>query len=146
MALEYKLALQKPEDETVVLDQLVSVDGFVRGGDGIQAPDLFVSVRKPSDLTVEVIKDEFGFVPHVQVWFRLHGDGDTDAARLRIVYACMALLQLGSGDAVSLFNGDQVVLLRQNGQLVLNRDLGFWTDERLALVTLPYRLDGIPHI
>jgi hypothetical protein len=146
MALEYKLALQEPEDETAVVGRLASVDGFVRGGDGIQAPDLFVSIRKPSDLTLEVIEDEFDFVPYVQVRFRLDGNGDTDTARMRIARACVTLLRFGAGDAVLLFNGERVVLLRKNGQLVLNRDLGFWTDERLALVTLPYRLDSIPHI
>lgn len=146
MALVYELDLEQPADEGAVADELTRVDGFDRDGDGLRAQDLFVGVRRPGGLTVETIADEFGFVPAVQVSFRLHKEGDTDAARLRIVRACLALLALGSGDAVWLFNGDHVVLLRKGGELRLNRDLGFWTAERLALVSLPYRLDSIPHI
>jgi hypothetical protein len=145
MALEYTLLLQEPAQPAEAAARLVASGDFAARDDGITAPDLLVWVRAPGALS-ELIEDEFGFVPRVQVSFRIDRDGDADAARLRIIRACGALLQAGRSDAVLLFNDDNVVLLREQGRLLLNRELGFWSEARRALLGLPHELEDIPHI
>ena len=80
MALEYKLALQEPAEPVEATARLVATSHFVRRADRIEAPDLFVSVRAPSAPSEEIIEDEFGFKPRVQIYFRLLDKEDTDAA------------------------------------------------------------------
>ena len=145
MALEYDLKLQDPAEPVEAADRLVAGGDFVRSADGIEAPDLLVGLDAPSASTQEIIRTSW-LQASVQVWFRLKKRGDTNAAELRIVRASATLLAAGAGDAVLLFNGEDVVLLRKQGKLLLNRDLGFWSDERRALLALPHELESIPHI
>jgi hypothetical protein len=145
MSISYSLELADPFDKEVVADRLATVPGLARDDDGISAPDLFVSVNEAKGLIVELVKDDFGFVPRVSVRFRPRKDSEWDEALSRMVRAFVVALQLGAGDAVALFNSEKVVLLRRNGELLLNRDLEFWTEPRLALVTLPYRVESIPY-
>ena len=52
----------------------------------------------------------------------------------------LAVLRHESGDAVLLFAGETVLLLRREGQLYLDSSTGLWNEERLELVGMPYAL------
>src|SRR5262249_50375552 len=93
-----------------------------------------------------VIEVAFGFSPSVCVLFRLEKFEDSEVGVITVLRVTIELFRHLSGDAVLLFNGEHVLLLRIRGRLFLNTGRGFWSPSRLHEVTLPYEEKGIPSL
>lgn len=105
------------------------------------------------DSDCATIKEAFGFTPTIAVWFKFINTGNYDKAVCTMFQVTMTLLsQKVSGDAVLLFNGEQIVLQRLKGQLLLNDESKSvidgksqpWITVFLSEITLPYQLRDLP--
>lgn len=99
----------------------------------------------------EIMEEGFGFMPTLAVIFRLRrahvSYADYDEAEHLKYRAVMLLLQQSPGDAVFLFNGEEIVLQRLKGQLTLNMDWGQWDSanfDYLNEITLPHDIRNLP--
>jgi len=89
------------------------------------------------------VAEDMGIKPRSAVRFFLDKSNDLDAQQIALLRITLDLLGLIPGDAVLLFNGEWVWLLRQD-HLTLNRSL--WNENRLTIVSEPYELRAIPSI
>jgi hypothetical protein len=138
MAVSYTIdsaAELQPEGACKLLTRL---SDFSRTAQGIRAPDLHVWVGKPTALKISIIEEAFAFVPKLEVDFRIDSLGDGQAALDRILRATCAFLLETTEDVSLLFNGEQVVMTRLRGRLLLNTRPGFWTEARLNLMPQPH--------
>ncbi len=99
------------------------------------------------------IKEAFGFIPTIGVWFRFTSPENRDKATSTMFQVTMKLLsQEVSGDAVLLLNGEEIILQRIKGQLFLNDESKLFIDGNsqpwitlfLSEITLPYQLRSLP--
>lgn len=107
-------------------------------------PGVLVSSIRKGALGQSVIEEAFGFRPNISVFFRISPKEDYEKGRHTLLQATIELLRQVPGDAVLLFNGENIVLQRIGGQLVLNEEWGNWTPSQLADVTLPHELRNLP--
>jgi hypothetical protein len=144
MALEYELRLATERAPADVLAVLSNELGFSGNTDQRTAPGLAsISALNENRLGQDVIKSAFGFTPLVKILFRLNKD-EIERGVMSVLRACMRVLDHVKGDAVLLFNGEAVILLRKSGNLILNENAEFWTHARVALVRPPYDNRKIP--
>lgn len=146
MSMKYSLLVAGLTPTAAVSKLLASVPSFRREQGTIVAPGLLVDIVEPRPLAIEMVEDEFGFAPDVDIAFQRNCVDDPVATRTCLIQGCMALLDGHANDAVLLFNGETVVLLRRDGELVLNRIEGFWTETVQAAVTVAYEFGAIPAI
>lgn len=105
---------------------------------------VLVGATSQGGLGQSVIEEAFGFRPDISVLFRINPKEDHEKGRHTLLRATMELLRQIPGDAVLLFNGENIILQRIEGQLVLNEEWGNWTASQLTEVTLPYELCNLP--
>lgn len=146
MASEYTITLGGEIQLAEVLNWLSTVPEFKRDDNEVTAPDLQIFINESTGLAVQVIEDEFGFSPSVEVTFRVNKFGDPVTIRKRFIQAVWSLLQHTHEDAVLLYNGQTVILLRIKEQLILNRVEGFWINEVKELIAGHYNFGDIPGI
>ncbi|WP_257453845.1 SitI3 family protein [Archangium lipolyticum] len=94
-----------------------------------------------------VYKESLAIEPKLAVHFTLAYDpvpGEWEQAVASMLRGVLAVIRQVQGDAVLVFNGDYVLLLRREGHLVLDTSSGLWNPERLSLVTMPHTLKGLP--
>lgn len=92
-----------------------------------------------------MLKEAFGFTPGVTLTLQRVKQADPLTARKQLIQLCVAILNTNSSDAVLLFNGEQVIMRRHQGQWILNDTNGFWTAEILA--TMPqHRRQKMPDL
>jgi hypothetical protein len=92
-------------------------------------------------MQTKLIDEELGFKPTADISFRVEKKVDPAVVHRHLLQGCMALLDGGTGDAVLLFNSETIILLRRNGELVLNPVEGFWTDEVRAIIPTPHKFE-----
>ena len=105
---------------------------------------MLVGANHPIELPQSLIEEEFGFVPHIYIWFRINSNADREKARRIMIRVTVELLRQISEDAVLLFNGESIVLQRLGGNLLLNDAFNPWITELLPEVTLPYEIRNLP--
>jgi hypothetical protein len=104
-----------------------------------------VSVGRCSKLSEKIIGENLGFYPNVNVLFNLDIDFDRDTGVTFILQSVIALIQNTPSDLILLFNGEDIILLRSDGKLLLNSNSDFWSiQSRLDEIQLPYRFKEIP--
>ena len=144
MALEYILRIATDLKPPQVLDFLARTLQFeVEPDSSLSGPGLTIAASVESKLGQSIISEAFHFNPTVRVTFRLDKFDDTDAGRLSLLRGTLELVRQLKSDAVLLFNGEDVVLLHANGELVLNEQNGFWTAEHLSQIDLPYQMRAL---
>ncbi|WNG16936.1 hypothetical protein F0U63_21405 [Cystobacter fuscus] len=92
-------------------------------------------------------KESLDIEPKLAVHFTLSYDpvpGEWQKAVASMLRGVLAVVREEQGDAVLVFNGDYVLLLRREGHLVLDGNSGLWNPERLSLVAMPYTLEKLP--
>lgn len=146
MSNHYSLSISGPDVLNRISDTLSAVPAYARDKFEIVAPGLIVSVSKPNRFELETIEEEFGFVPATSVVFQWYGVDDPVATRTHLIRGCNALLEGHSKDAVLLFNGEVIVLLRRSNRLVLNPIDGFWVEQVLREVSIPYEIESLESI
>lgn len=90
------------------------------------------------------VEEEFGFTPEVHVLFRFDKFTDFPRQHHDMVRLASTLLTKTRGDAVLLFNGEVVWLLRTNGQLTISDRNDLWTPDLRALLPHPYERGDLP--
>ena len=105
-------------------------------------PDSFVAYAKR--LKAESYKPtELGINPTVAIDFRLQ---KWHIAQEEIMNATNRLLERTNWD-IALVHGDSVVILvRKERNLILNKNSGFWTPERIAMISLPFEFQEMANL
>jgi hypothetical protein len=147
MALEYRLRIATSLEPSQVLRSLSLLHSLETRSGQLSGPGVIaIQVSPVSERGSSVIRDAFGFSPTVDITFRLEKLENLDAGVRTVIRATLELLRETAGEVVMLFNGEDVVLLRKDGLLVLNNAWDFWSQARLAQVTLPYAMRSIPSL
>lgn len=147
MSLEYTLEIAGTKKSvTLLATQLSRVLGYQNTAKGVEAFGIQIDIAEPGPLEFKMIEEEFGFGPQISITFRLDKEIDSVIAHTRLLQGCIELLSDSSNDAVLLFNGETIIFLRRNGKFILNLVKGFWTDEVLAVIPIPYEFESIPSI
>jgi hypothetical protein len=142
MSLNYDLEIATSLNPKQVLQIIVDELGFTWCEQGnLQGPQVAVSAISQSPLGQSVIEEGFGFRPkiHLSFWISSHANEEEGRiARQSVIRAVMTILRYESGDAVLLFNGENLLLQRLNGNLILNSVWKEWTSYYLFdEITLP---------
>jgi hypothetical protein len=147
MALEYSLRLAADCDPGLVAG-LVAASRSVRGHRGtLQAPGVVeIRVVPESGHTHDTLRRSLGLTPTVLVFFRLDKFRGPSEGVTSVLQVCADVLHALPGDAVLLFNGETVVLLRQQGRLLLNRGWGGWSAVRPSELSLPSEWAELPPV
>jgi len=91
-------------------------------------PDaLWVDVSPPDAEDTDVTMELYGFRENVGIHFTL-SKRNLEGGNVHMWDVVLSLLSHNPGDAVFLYNGDRVVLLRRDGEVTLNQDWD-WDDE-----------------
>jgi hypothetical protein len=100
----------------------------------------FVSNDVSSPLPfLDPVEEVFGFAPAVTVRFRLDMGSDRQRQKQDFVRLVAAVLTSVEGDAVFVFEGEHVRLVRIAGLLTVNSAKDFWTPDLIALLP-PHKL------
>lgn len=146
MSLEYTLTIAEGLQRRRQAELLSRDSDYRLDGQRVIAPSLQIDLNEPGPLESMTISEEFGFKPKTSITFRLDKEAEPEAARARLIRGCFALLGHSNDDAVLLFNGETVILLRRHGRLVLATVEGFWTQEVLAQVPVAYEFESVRSI
>lgn len=149
MATEYHLSVATPQEPQPVVQLLAEALRLEQQPDGfLVGPGILLGVRPMTGLRRTVLREAFGFDPSLSILFRMYNNAPDDEYSMGkhiLIRATMLVLERDPGDAVLLFNGEQVILQRLQGRLALNHDWQEWTSyQLLADVTLPYTLRALP--
>ena len=152
MALEFALYLETNNAPKRVLELLfegIGIEAQIdlsnrHGGVSSRSGPAFMTYAYNTSIErASFLEDELGIQPKITILFRLDKQ-EPETQKKVMLRAMIELITQLPGDAVLLFNGEVVWLLRKRGQLVLNSSIGLWTPEYLLLVSLPYTMEEIP--
>lgn len=154
MPVNYVLAIDstlKPDDVLMILLEPLGrrlnperdPQGFRESSRG---PGFDSSAGPVSDGRREILTEQLGITPKVSVRITPDKFGDEVSQQYEaMIRGVVAVLRQVPGDAVLLFEGDRILLLRKEGQLYLNKAWG-WDDRDRPWVDIPYELKDIPHL
>jgi len=126
------LALTQPPHATANQDK-----------DEFQGPGFLLAAGPIAHASQAMMEEGLGIVPSVDLQFWVDADQRHHAVTA-LLRGVLAVLQRVPGDAVLLFGGESVLLLRRGRHLQLDSRTGIWTPERLALADMPYALQDLP--
>ncbi|MDC0712484.1 SitI3 family protein [Stigmatella sp. ncwal1] len=107
-------------------------------------PGFLASAGPVAPLSQTILQEDLGIAPSVNLHFWIDSGEERHAAITSMLQAGLAVLRQVPGDAVLLFIGETVLLLRRQGQLFLDERTGIWTPERLKQVDMPYTMKHFP--
>ncbi|ADO68468.1 SitI3 family protein [Stigmatella aurantiaca] len=107
-------------------------------------PGFLVSAGPVAPMSKAILEEELGISPAVNLHFWIDSGDERHAAIASMLQAGLAVLRQVPGDAVLLFIGETVLVLRQHGHLYLDSRTGIWTPERLNRVDMPYTMRHFP--
>jgi hypothetical protein len=144
MAMGYSFELGAPATVEEVaaamarvdVTRLAEADGGRFDGEGVYLDSAgfvitYASRRLPY---LDPVEESFGFVPAVTVGFRLNKGWDMRRQDHDFVRLVAAVLTDVEGDAVFVFEGEYVELVRISGVLTVNTATDFWTPDLIALL------------
>ena len=104
---------------------------------------------RPSASRVHTIREAYGFTSKTDLDLRLdlsvYNADDGYAGNFNLIRTVMALLKVAQGDLIALFNYEIPILMRRNGQVILETDRGWWKSPALrGLVDVPYIEESLP--
>lgn len=144
MALEFDLSIStqlEPAQVMQILSEQLDLDldsGQIRG-DGVA-----IGAIAKTTLGQSVIEEGFGFKPTMSVRFRIASRDNYEQGALTMLKAIIVLMSKLKGDSVLLFNGEEVVCQRIEGNFLINQDRSIWKMSQISEITLPYELVSIP--
>jgi hypothetical protein len=106
---------------------------------------------RPSASRVHTIREAYGFTSKTDLDLRLdlsvYNADDGYAGNFNLVRVVMALMKVAQGDLVVLFNYELPILMRRNGQVILETDRGWWKSPALrGLIDVPYVEGSLPSL
>ena len=146
MGIEYTLSLHGDIEVASIIDHLTSSEEYEDHGTFLSKEGIKIFVQDAQGLSAQIIEDEFGFYPKIQITFMLNKFSDLALLQKRVITMVDSLLRKETGDTVLLFNGESVILLRIGSELRLNKNEKFWQDDILSLVNPPYKFETIESI
>lgn len=149
MSLDYNFRIAtvlEPERVlSVVVDALKLRPRTGGSAEEIAGPGFLLAAGVVAPRSKEMVEETLGFSPSVDLQFWLD-DSQRHAAMTAMLQGVLAVLREVQGDATLLFGGETVLLLRRDGQLVLDSGTGAWTPERLAFADAPYEMRELPSL
>jgi len=112
-------------------------------GEDVEGPGFLLAAGPVAPEIQEMMEEGLGFSPSVDLQFWVDAD-QRHVAVTALLGGVLAVLRQVPGDAVLLFGGGSVLLLRRAGRLHLDSRTGVWTPERLALTDAPYEMQALP--
>lgn len=154
MSLDYRLSIASGLDSqqalTWVLRELGLTPATTRTAEGhleeTRCPGFLASANSTTALEGMILKEGVDILPTVNIHFTIDKFSDRAQAVTSMLQGVLALLRQEPGDAVLLFLGETVLLLRRHGRLFLDTRTGIWNPDRLELVRMPYTLEVLPTI
>lgn len=153
MALEYGLYIQTdlhPEGALKLMFAGIGVDAHIEKSKkrgvfiSTDASGLTTYAYRFKENDLSLIAADLGIKASLLILFHLDPLENREIQRNVLLRATIELLRQVKGDAVLLFNGEVVWLLRKEGELTLNRGPDLWRPDDLALITLPYLMKDLP--
>lgn len=156
MAIEYILNLNGADAEQVahllthaatvseLVDQATGTPSFGRTGDRLDSGVLVGAATVTPLPFPDPIEEELGFTATVSVLFRFTSATDLARQRHDMVRLVSVLLNEIRGDAVLMFAGELVWLLRKGGQLTISNRDDLWRPDLLALLPQPFERASLP--
>lgn len=155
MGLSYTFSLAAQTTPEVIIQQLLEGLGQAPGTQGLQkriaadGSEAFDSIAAgievhsaytPSQRRT-FLKEKLGIDPRVDLECKVGTtDPDFDVSRKRLLAAIASMLQRSSDDALLLFDGEIVLLLRLQESLRINQDAQLASPDILRFFTLPYKM------
>jgi hypothetical protein len=141
MSIEYELHFADPRPT----EELLAAAGLG------ELPGLLPFPGQPTASRAHTIREAYGFTSRADLTLRVdlsvYNPDDGYAGNYNLIRAAMALLKAAQGDAVLLFNCEKPMLMRRGGQVVLNKEGGWWKSPALlGLVDLPYIMESLPSL
>jgi hypothetical protein len=99
---------------------------------------VLVNVQNTSTLRCSIIEEAFGFCPSLSVSFRIQPKENYVQGKCTLLRVTIELLTQVVGDAVLLFNGEDIVLHRLEGKLIINKKWDTWDNKILSELTASY--------
>ena len=142
MSLSYTLELQKKLEPKQLLQLLIERHNLQWHQDTISGKGIWVNAYTEDDADNQSLtKEEFGFIPSTIISFRINTDDTLEIGERTLIRAVMTLLQQVTGNAILLFNYENLVLQRINNKLIFNKDMWEeWTANEMERVNIPYEL------
>jgi hypothetical protein len=158
MAIDYSFDVNGADAEQVagtlkhaaaaarLVDHEAGEPGFGPAGNWLDS-GLFVGAAAKAPLPFpDPVAEELGFETTVSVLFRLNSALDVEKQKHDMVRLVAAMLTELRGDAVLMFAGELVSLLRKGGQLTISNRDDFWAPDLRALLPQPYERVSLPAI
>ncbi|WP_163863955.1 SitI3 family protein [Myxococcus eversor] len=114
-------------------------------GEEVEGRGFLLTASAVAPKSREMVEEALGFSPSVDLQFWLD-DSERRVAMAAMLRGVLAVLHQVPGDATLLCGGDTVLLLRREGQLILDSGTGAWTPERLASVDALYEMRQLPSL
>jgi hypothetical protein len=155
MALEYTLYLTtnlKPEQVLQLALKGIGVDPQIDQSDKLDvllstsAPGLTIYAYNTGAERRSFFRDELGVEPSINILFRLDKFNDTETQTIALLKATFEVLRNTLDDALLIFNGEVVWLVRSSGKLKLNNNLAIWSSNLPALNIGSYEMEDIPRL
>ncbi|MFY1827940.1 SitI3 family protein [Myxococcus fulvus] len=147
MSLDYNFRISTPHTPhhvlTLVRESLGMKPGPEAPHEEVEGPGLLIAAGPVAQATRQWLESSLGFTPSVDLQFWVE-ERRRHPALTTLLQGVLDVLRRTPGDAVLVFGGESVLLLRRAGHLFLDSGTGVWTQERLALVDGAYELKVLP--
>jgi hypothetical protein len=142
MALSYYLELEVGLKPQQALQIVANACPFQWQDNNLVGLGIQIRAFEEKDEENQALTEQFfGFVHSLVVSFRISSNQDIEQAERLMIRATLALLQKTTGDAVLLFNYENIVLQRIKNQLVFNQDFWDpWKADEIKNALIPYSL------
>ncbi len=150
MGLDYDWYLAGVKEPHELASEMVGLNGFKVERDSFEGPGVMGKILRVDKLGRSLLRESLNMEPDLMVGFRIDlGQYSEESGYTgvdTVIRACLDLQERLPGNAVLLFNGESTIWTRIGGLLVLNRAKGFWIQERLSLVKVPYKFEELPSL
>lgn len=120
MSLDYTLKIATELEPAHIMPMLANGLGLTQSDDtSLRGEAVFAVVGRMKPLAQEITEERFGFHATLAIYFELYSDEDEDEGKRIIGRATAALLKHQVGNAVLLFDDEDVLLQRTGGRVVI---------------------------
>ncbi|WP_204104974.1 MULTISPECIES: SitI3 family protein [Spirulina sp. CCY15215] len=132
MSLSYQLKISTAIEPSQVLEIISNKIDFEWVEKELENPTIVTSgmilgVNRVSEGTKNIIADAFGFIPQIDIWFRLNtNDPEYNQARKTLLLFILNILENLQGDAVFLFNYEITFLAKIENVMMFDRKMKNW--------------------
>lgn len=130
------ISIQEVEKTISEKFSLKKMDNYFMGS------GIMIFFSEESSLDKNIIKDGFDFSPAIDITFQINPKGLYKEGKSLLLSICFYFLKEYGSDAVLLFNGEDVVFIRKNNDLILNENWN-WEDYKPNKTNFSYKIQPI---